>query len=89
MSEVLIVGPRELRPGDEIVGVQKRGVGDTVSPRNDKIVEVGAGKHPATGGECIQLRRRASDPDWYELNLWRGNEYIDETLFHIRRPSSR
>ncbi len=81
---VLVVGPRELRPGDEIVGVQRRGVGDAVSPRTGKIVKVGAGRHPR-GGECIQLRRRESDPDWYELNLWRGNEYVDQTLFHIRR----
>lgn len=85
MSEILVVGPRELQPGDEIVGVQKRGLHDVVSPRSEKIVKVGAGQHPR-GGECIQLHRRKRDPDWYELNLWRGSEYADRTLFHIRRP---
>ncbi|GAB4989553.1 MULTISPECIES: hypothetical protein [Mycobacterium] len=85
MSEVLVVGPHELRPGDEIVGVQRRGAGDTVSPRSNKIVEVGASEDPVTGGECIPLRRRASDPDWYELNLWKGSEYGDDTLFHVQR----
>ncbi|SLH41660.1 Uncharacterised protein [Mycobacteroides abscessus subsp. massiliense] len=81
---VIVVGPEELLPGDEIVGVQRHGPGDPVSPRTEKIVKVGAGQHPR-GGECIQLRRRASDPVTYELNLWYGNEYDARTLFHIRR----
>jgi len=35
--------------------------------------------------ECIQLHRGSTDPQWYELNLWKGTEYFDETGFYIRR----
>lgn len=84
MSSVLVVGPRELRPGDVIVGVQRHGTHDPVVPRN-KIVDLAVREHPVIGGECIRIRRPAGESD-YEMNLWNGNEYHDETLFHIQRP---
>jgi hypothetical protein len=88
MSETLIVKPTDLQAGDEIVGMQRLGDGDDVSPRHQAIVKVGMGKHPVTGGECVQLHRRPDDPAGYELNLWNGTEYFDWTLFHIRRATS-
>lgn len=84
-SQVEIVGPRELRPDDEIVGRQIHGMNDKVWPGQEWIVEAVVAEHPIVGGECIQLRRRAGDPPWYDLNLWNGQEYFDESLFHIRR----
>lgn len=84
MSSVLVVGPRELQAGDVIVGVQRLGEQDPVSPRN-KIVDRAVREHPVIGGECIRIRRPAGESG-YEMNLWNGNEYYDETLFHIQRP---
>lgn len=85
---LVVVKPIDLQAGDEIVGMQRLGDGDDVSPRHQAIVKVGVAKHPVTGGECIQLHRRPDDPADYELNLWNGTEYFDWTLFHIRRASS-
>jgi hypothetical protein len=73
-KQVMVVSPEELRPGDEVVGRQKHGAIDKVWPEQDWVVEVGVGEHPIVGGECIQLRRRATDPPWYDLNLWNGQE---------------
>ncbi|ORA60933.1 hypothetical protein [Mycobacteroides franklinii] len=85
---LVVVKPIDLQVGDEIVGMQRLGDGDDVSPRHQAIVKVGVAKHPVTGGECIQLHRRPDDPADYQLNLWNGTEYFDWTLFHIRRASS-
>jgi hypothetical protein len=35
-DEVMVVGSKELRAGDEIVGLQKHGTRDTVSPRTTR-----------------------------------------------------
>ncbi|MBN7428736.1 hypothetical protein IUS39_23965 [Mycobacteroides abscessus subsp. massiliense] len=88
MAQTLVVKPIDLRAGDEIVGMQRLGEGDDVSPRHQAIVKVGVGEHPVAGGECVQLHRRPGDPAGYELNLWNGREYFDWTLFHIRRAAS-
>lgn len=85
---LVVVKPIDLQAGDEIVGMQRLGDGDDVSPRHQAIVKVGVAKHPVTGGECVQLHRRPDDPADYELNLWNGTEYFDWTLFHIRQASS-
>lgn len=79
----LVVGPSELCPGDEIVGVQRHGANDPVSPRS-YTVKVGAGPHPR-GGDCIQLHAKPNDPSGHERNLWYDSEYSEETLFHVRR----
>lgn len=86
MSEgFVVVASGGLRCGDELVGVQKAGTGDAVSPSSD-IVEVGVGEHPVVGGECIRFRRREGDPGGHERTLWNGSGYFDRSLFHIRRP---
>lgn len=87
MTQTLVVKPVDLQAGDEIVGMQRLGNSDDVSPRHQAIVKVGVGKHPVTGGECVQLHRRPDDPAGYELNLWNGTEYFDWSLFHIRRAT--
>lgn len=84
----LVVEPRDLRPGDEIVGIQKYGRSDVVAARSGRTVEAGVGEHH-TGGECIQLRWRDSDPIGHESNWWNGSEYLDESLFHVRRKAPR
>lgn len=81
-AEPTVVRRNDLRPGDEIVGIQRHGESDTLSPRRDRIVEVGAGEHPIIGGECIQLRPVHRGHD---LNYWNGTDYLDETLFHVIR----
>jgi hypothetical protein len=58
-ADELVVQPRDLQPGDEIVGIQKSGRSDVVAARSGRIVDVGVGEH-RTGGECIQLRWRQS-----------------------------
>lgn len=88
MTQTLIVKPIDLQAGDEIVGMQRLGDSDDVSPRHQAIVKVGVGQHPIAGGECVQLHSRPNDPAGYELNLWNGREYFDWTLFHIRRSTS-
>ena len=82
---MIVVRPNELRAGDEMVGVQLHGARDTVSRRHGKIVAVGIGDHPVAGGECIRLRLRETDPPGYDLNLWNGYEYFDDSLFQVRR----
>ena len=80
----LVVGPGELQPGDTIVGVQKGGAADAVSPRSD-TVKVGVGPH-RTGGDCIQLEAKPNEVAiGHENNLWHGSGYDEETLFHISR----
>lgn len=74
-QQIMVVSPDELRPGDEIVGRQTHGAIDKMWPG-----EVGVGEHPIVGGECIQLRSRATDPPWYDLNLC-----SDDSLSRIRR----
>lgn len=85
-ADELVVEPRGLRPGDEIVGIQMYGRSDVVAARSGRIVDVGVGEH-RTGGECIQLRWRDSDPIGHESNWWRGQDYLDESLFHVRRKT--
>jgi hypothetical protein len=83
-ADELVVQPRDLQPGDEIVGIQKYGRSDVVAARSGRIVDVGVGEH-RTGGECIQLRWRDNDPIGHESNWWNGQDYLDESLFHVRR----
>lgn len=84
----VVGGPSELQPGDEIVSRQLHGGTDKLWPGCNWFVGVGTGEHPIVGGECIQLRCRDGDPPWYELNLWKGQEYFDDTVFHIRRQAA-
>lgn len=86
MAEGLIVGPKDLRPGDQIVGIQKHGPHDRVTELSNRVVKAAAGPHPAyKDSECIQLRRRSTDVAGYELTYWPGTDYTPRTLFHIHR----
>jgi hypothetical protein len=86
MSEVLVVGPKDLRRGDQIVGIQKKGPHDRVSQRSKRVVKAAVGPHPAyKDSECIQLYRRSTDVAGYELTYWPGTDYTAGTLFHVHR----
>lgn len=85
LGQVTIVGPGDLVPGDEVVGIQRRGETDELRRLRDRIIQVGTGEHPQVGGECIQF---SPVMNGHEFNYWRGSEYFDDSLFHVIRRSN-
>lgn len=84
-AQTILVGPKDLLPGDVIVGLQRLGPTDDVARRDNNIVAAQVGQHPVAGGECIRLHRKPNHPPTYDFNMWKGHEYFDNSVFHIHR----
>ncbi|WP_131727586.1 MULTISPECIES: hypothetical protein [unclassified Mycobacteroides] len=81
--DVHAIGISDLRPGDQIVGIQHDGNASPYVACTNLTVTDAASAAGATGH--IEFRNRATDPAGFTRRWWSGIGYTDHSIFHVTR----